>query len=96
MAVLVAGPIATGGDAGVPSVGTFNDSGTARSYNCAVTGGSHFSDIPSSAAFCRHANYLWARGIIDGYADGTFQPQLGITRGQMAKFVAQAFKLKAE
>jgi PKD repeat protein len=93
MAVLVAGAIATGGDAGVPSTGTFNDTGTARSYNCAVTGGGHFSDVPSSAAYCRHANYLWARGYIDGFADGTFQPQLAVSRGQMAKFLANALRL---
>ncbi|MDH5245063.1 MAG: fibronectin type III domain-containing protein [Betaproteobacteria bacterium] len=93
MAVLVAGAIATSGDAGVPSTGTFSDTGTARSYNCSVTGGGHFPDVPSSSAFCRHANYLWARGFIDGFADGTFQPQLGVTRGQMAKFLANALRL---
>jgi PKD repeat protein len=93
MAVLVAGAIATGGDAGVPSTGTFSDTGTARSYNCAVTGGGRFSDVPSSAAYCRHANYLWARGFVDGFADGTFQPQLAVSRGQMAKFLANALRL---
>jgi len=93
MAVLVAGTIATGGDAGVPFTGTFSDSGVARSYNCSVTGGGHFSDVPSSAAYCRHANYLWARGFIDGFTDGTFQPQLALSRGQMAKFLANALRL---
>ncbi len=94
MAVWIAGALASGGDASVPALGTFNDSGTARSYNCAISGGSHFSDIASSSPLCRHANYLWARGIIDGYGDGTFQPQTLLTRGQMAKFIANAFKLK--
>jgi hypothetical protein len=94
MAVWIAGTLAAGGDAGVPAVGTFNDSGTARSYNCAVTGGSHFTDIASSSPLCRHANYLWARGIVDGYGDGTFRPQTLMTRGQMAKFITNAFKLK--
>jgi len=93
MAVLIAGAIAQGGDAGVPMSGTFTDSGTARSYNCAVTGGGHFADVPSSASYCRHANYLWARGIVDGYADGTFQPNGALSRGQMAKFVSNAFRL---
>ncbi|MCL4762652.1 MAG: S-layer homology domain-containing protein, partial [Burkholderiales bacterium] len=96
MAVLIAGAIAQGGDAGVPMTGTFTDTGTARSYNCAVTGGGRFSDVPSSASYCRHANYLWARGIVDGYADGTFQPNVALTRGQMAKFVAQAFRLRLD
>jgi hypothetical protein len=94
MAVWMAGALATGGDPGVPAVGTFNDTGTARSYNCATTGGSHFNDITSSSPFCRHANYLWARGIVDGYGDGAFHAETLITRGQMAKFITNGFKLK--
>jgi PKD repeat protein len=96
MAVMVAGAMATGGDAGVPAVGTFNDSGVARSYNCATTGGSRFTDVPASAAYCRHVNYLWARGVIDGYTTTTFAPALTVTRGQMAKFIGNAFKLSTD
>jgi PKD repeat protein len=96
MAVEVAGTIAAGGDAGIPAVATFNDTGTARSYNCATTGGSHFTDVPSSAGFCRHVNYLWARGIVDGYGGGIFHPEVSLTRGQMAKFVTNAFRLSME
>jgi hypothetical protein len=95
MAVLVAGTMA-GGDDRVPAAGSFTDTGTARSYNCAVTGGSRFSDVASSSPACRHVNYLWARGIVDGFTDGTFRADLPLTRGQMAKFVANAFALAVE
>jgi hypothetical protein len=93
MAVLVAGSIAVGGDAGVPISGTYNDSGSARSYDCRSNSGSHFPDVKANDSFCRHVNYLWARGVVDGFADGTFRPAVDVTRGQMAKFVVYAYKL---
>jgi PKD repeat protein len=93
MSVLVAGAVATGGDAGVPSSGTFNDSGSPRSYNCGSAGGSHFPDVYITDAYCRHVNYLWARDVIGGYADGTFRPGTNVTRSQMAKFIAEGLSL---
>ena len=93
MAVMVAGALAAGGDAGVPASGTFSDSGTARSYNCGVAGGSHFGDVPTSSAYCRHVNYLWARDIIGGYADGTFKPAESVMRSQLAKFLVEGMAL---
>lgn len=96
MAVMVAGAIAPGGDAGIPIAGTFTDSGAPRSYSCAQAGGSHFSDVEASQASCRHINYLWARGVIDGFGDGTFRSGSAVTRVQMAKFLANAFGLWIE
>jgi outer membrane protein assembly factor BamB len=93
MAVLMAGAVAVGGDAGVPASGTFSDTGAPRSYNCGTPSGSHFSDVLAADPACRHINYLWARGIIDGYGDGTFQPAGNVTRGQMAKFIGNGFAL---
>lgn len=93
MSVLVAGALATGGDAGVPSSGTFSDSGSPRSYNCGSAGGSHFPDVYITDAYCRHVNYLWARDVIGGYADGTFRPGTNVTRSQMAKFIAEGLSL---
>ena len=92
MAVVVAGGAAAS-DAAVPASGTFSDTGAARSYNCTVGGTSHFPDIATADAFCRHVNYLWARGMVDGFVDGTFKPTLNVTRGQMAKFVTNGFRL---
>jgi hypothetical protein len=92
MAVIVAGAVAAG-DASVPTSGTYFDTGGARSYNCNAGGTSHFPDVQPTDANCRHVNYLWARGMIDGFVDGTFGPSLGVTRGQMAKFITNGFRL---
>lgn len=93
MSVLVAGALATGGDAGVPASGTFNDSGLPRSYSCSADGGSHFPDVYGTDAYCRHVNYLWARNVVAGYTDGTFKPAINVTRSQMAKFIAEGLSL---
>ena len=93
MAVMIADAMA-GGDVDVPLIGTFNDTGSARSYDCnSAPGNSHFTDVPSTLFECRHVNYLWARGVINGFADGTFGPALTVTRGQMSKFIANGFRL---
>jgi len=31
--------------------------------------------------------------MIDGFLDGTFKPSLDVTRGQMAKFITNGFRL---
>ena len=91
-AVIVAGAMA-GGDASVPASGTFSDTGSPRSYNCSSGGSSHFPDVLVTDPFCRHVNYLWARGVISGFDDGTYEPALDVTRDQMAKFLVNAFHL---
>lgn len=93
MAALIAGA-AAGGDVNVPLVGSYNDTGSVRSYDCANTpGNSHFADVPPSHAACRYINYLWARGVVGGYADGTFRPASLVTRGHMAKFLSNGLGL---
>ncbi len=92
MSVLIAGAVA-GGDANVPASGTFSQSGAARSYNCASGGSSHFPDVSVTSSYCKHVNYLWAIGVIDGFSDGTFQPATLVTRAQMAKFITAGFDL---
>jgi hypothetical protein len=91
-AVVVAGAMA-GADASVPVSGTFSDTGAPRSYNCTTGGSSHFPDVLVTDAFCRHVNYLWARGVISGYLDGTYEPASDVTRDQIAKFIVNAFNL---
>ena len=86
-------PSVTVNAASVPVSGTFNDTGVPRSYNCSGGGSSHFPDVLVTDPFCRHVNYLWARGVISGFLDGTFQPALDVTREQIAKFVVNAFHL---
>jgi hypothetical protein len=93
MAVFIADATSVGGDAAVPNSGTYTESGGPRSYDCGTAGGSHFSDVLNTAPYCRHVNYLWALGVIDGYGDGTFQPAGMVTRGQIAKFITTGFAL---
>ncbi len=52
-----------------------------------------FSDISSTDWFYKYVAYLKAHGIVNGYADGRYHPELSVSRDQMAKFVANAFDL---
>lgn len=85
------------GDAGIPDAVTLtagvNPWGLPRAYSC-VDGNpstNAFSDVPDAHLFCKQAHYLWARGIIDGYPDGTFGPENSVSRIEVAKFLANAF-----
>jgi hypothetical protein len=49
-----------------------------------------FSDVPPSQPFYPYVRCLACRGIVSGYADGTFQPGAEVTRAQLAKIVANA------
>ncbi|HUS14661.1 MAG TPA: S-layer homology domain-containing protein [Chloroflexia bacterium] len=49
-----------------------------------------FSDVPANSPFYPYVRCLVCRGIVSGYADGTFRPGNPITRGQTAKLVANA------
>ncbi|HUS17343.1 MAG TPA: S-layer homology domain-containing protein, partial [Chloroflexia bacterium] len=49
-----------------------------------------FSDMPPSSPFYPYIRCLVCRGIVNGYADGTFRPGNPITRGQTAKLIANA------
>jgi len=53
---------------------------------CALT----FTDVPSDNTFYANVRCLACRGIISGYADGTFRPNVQVTRGQLAKIVSNA------
>jgi len=81
MAVFVARALA-GGDDSVPEgpdTPTFPD----------VT--SHPDDHHSSCY--KHVEYLASRGVVRGYADGRYRPELLCTRAQVAVFLARAFQL---
>jgi glucose/arabinose dehydrogenase/plastocyanin len=49
-----------------------------------------FTDVPPTDPFYPFIRCLYCRGIIGGYNDGTFRPNNPITRGQIAKIVAQS------
>jgi hypothetical protein len=59
---------------------------TVTATACTVT----FTDVQPTDTFYPFIRCLACRGIISGYADGTFRPNNNITRGQIAKMVANA------
>ena len=89
MAIFLA-RILAGSDAAVPSA--YSDPNTGRSYDC--NPGSpqiQFTDAGPSTVFCRHAHYIWARGIVDGCAADQYCPGGRVLRSAMAKFLTNAF-----
>jgi hypothetical protein len=49
-----------------------------------------FSDVAEGSTFYPYVRCLVCRGIVSGYSDGTFRPNNNVTRGQIAKMVANA------
>ena len=67
---------------------------TGNAYSCdAGSPNLHFADVPVSSPFCKHVNYLWARGVIGGCTDTNYCPAGDVTRDSMAKFLTNAFGL---
>ena len=70
----------------------YSDVTTDRSYDCSVA--APFSDVPANTASCNAIGYIWARGVVDGFGDGTFHPADVLTRAQGAKFISNGFDLR--
>jgi hypothetical protein len=68
------------------AVSTATSTAQATATNCNIT----FSDVDQNNTFYTNIMCLACRGIIGGYADGTFRPGSNITRGQIAKMVANS------
>ncbi len=49
--------------------------------------GMTFIDLPDTHWAWSYVNYLYCRGIVGGYSDGTFRPQAIATRGQLTKMI---------
>jgi hypothetical protein len=49
-----------------------------------------FSDVPLDHTFYSYVRCLACRGIVSGYADGTFRPGNNVTRGQLSKIVSNS------
>jgi hypothetical protein len=49
-----------------------------------------FIDVPPNHTFYPFIQCLACRGIVSGYADGTFRPGESVTRGQLSKIVSNA------
>jgi len=59
---------------------------TATAIVCAIS----FTDVPTGHTFYESIRCLACRGVVSGYADGTFKPDNLVTRGQLAKIVSNA------
>jgi hypothetical protein len=55
-----------------------------------TSGGPHFSDVLADNPFYDHVETAYNRGIITGYADGTFRPGNNVTRAQLSKIIVLA------
>ena len=55
-----------------------------------ITGGPHFSDVPSDHPFYAFVETAYHRGVISGYGDNTFRPMNNVTRAQLSKIVVAA------
>lgn len=55
-----------------------------------------FSDVDMSKEYGAAVKDLAGRGIINGYADGTFKPFADVTRGQVAKILANLLALDTQ
>jgi hypothetical protein len=94
MAIFVARAIvAPAGGSAVP-VAYGPDPDTGLSYSCNPGSPNlHFTDVSTADIFCKHAHFLWARGIVGGCSATQYCPAGNVSRDQMAKFLANAFNL---
>ena len=79
------------GDAGVPDANTGTGPFSTRTYDC-TNGPAPFLDVPLGGT-CKNIGYIWTLGIVDGDGTGRFSPTSLVTRGQMSKFLDNAFAL---
>jgi hypothetical protein len=73
-----------GGPTMTPTAGTPQP--TPVPTTCPIT----FTDVDNTNTFYPFVRCLACRGIISGYADGTFRPGNDVTRGQLSKIVSNA------
>ena len=69
------------------------DPGNGRGYDCTDGKVNVFTDVPDDSPFCRFVYYIWSRGIVEGFGDGTYRPDGSVPRDQMAKFLVNAYAL---
>ena len=50
----------------------------------------HFSDVPTSHWAYNYVSYANAKNVVNGYTDGTYRPDITVTRDQMAAFIARS------
>ena len=55
-----------------------------------------FVDVPDDYWARDQINYFAQQGIVDGYGDGTFNPEGGVTREEFCKLLVNTFKAPLE
>ena len=55
-----------------------------------------FIDVPTNHWAKDQINYFAEQGIVDGYADGSFKPEAGVTREEFCKLLVSTFKQPLE
>jgi len=53
----------------------------------------NFPDVASSFWAYKHVEYCVENGVVNGYEDGKYHPEIVVTRDQMAVYVQRAFEL---
>jgi hypothetical protein len=53
----------------------------------------NFPDAPDTFWSYKHIEYCVEHGVVNGYEDGMYHPEIVVTRDQMAVFIARAFDL---
>ncbi len=54
-----------------------------------------FSDVDSSAWYANYVNYLAELGILNGYEDGTFKPEEGMTRAEFVSMISRFYTINS-
>jgi hypothetical protein len=80
-----------GSDGAVPAKRA--NPGNGRAYDCTDGLANAFSDVTDSNGLCRYVYFIWSKGVIDGFGNGTYGPGIAVPRDQMAKFLVNAFAL---
>lgn len=52
-----------------------------------------YSDVEAGAWYAKYINFAADKGIVNGYEDGTFQPNKAITRAELATMIANYVKI---
>lgn len=74
---------------------SYTDPTTGYTYSCGSTPNIHFNlDMTASTQYCRHAHFLWARGVVSGCDTGKYCGSQPVYRDQMAKFLVNGFGLQ--
>ena len=99
MFLLDKGVIAIGTSFGVDQKVTREEVAVMVSKAIGLSGGNTntpFKDVPSTLASSGYIKSAVDAGVLSGYTDGTFRPKEIVNRGQMAIFLANAFKLTSD